>query len=71
MRVVKFLDVTLARHDSLVKGREGRELVLGWGEGNMKWEEGTLLIGRRSGRGRRSRCGMGGRRWGTPGGLPV
>ena len=39
---MKLLDVTLARHDSLVKGREGRELVLGWGEGNMKWEEGTL-----------------------------
>ena len=26
----------------LLHGREGRELVLGWGEGNMKWEEGTL-----------------------------
>ena len=39
---MKLSYVTLARHDSLVKGREGRELVLGWGEGNMKWEEGTL-----------------------------
>ena len=36
MRVEKFPDVTLARHDILVKGRERRKLVLAWREGKAR-----------------------------------